>query len=255
MIQTSFFGNHRNFPEGKKLVSISRFTPSGAKVDFNALELAPHPELLKEYKKGDMSQSEYTKRYIEETLNPLDPKGIATKYKDCIFLCYEKTGDFCHRHIVSDWLRSANIHVEEVVDHIKIAVVGSRGFSDYKYFKTVMDKLVSNYKSYSFVSGGAKNCADELAEIYAKEKGIEVIVHKPDWRPNGIYDNGAGFKRNVLIWDEIGENGIGIAFWDGVSEGTKHSFSISKQQNKTLYVVEYKSGKIYKANQREINEK
>ena len=25
---------------------------------------------------------------------------------DIILLCYEKSGDFCHRHIVADWIES-----------------------------------------------------------------------------------------------------------------------------------------------------
>jgi hypothetical protein len=31
------------------------------------------------------------------------------------YLCYEKPQDFCHRHLVSDWMRSVGINIEEFV--------------------------------------------------------------------------------------------------------------------------------------------
>ena len=30
---------------------------------------------------------------------------------DCVLLCYEKSGDFCHRHLVANWL-SDNLGIE-----------------------------------------------------------------------------------------------------------------------------------------------
>ena len=34
--------------------------------------------------------------------------------RDCVLLCYEKSSDFCHRHLVADWLsKQLNISVEE----------------------------------------------------------------------------------------------------------------------------------------------
>ncbi len=237
MIQTSYFANYRNFPEGKKTVSISRFTPDGVNADSCAMELAPLPELLKEYKEGKIDEAGYTKRYIDEVLAPLNPKEIAKRYKNSIFLCYEKEGDFCHRHVLANWLLASGENVEEVTKHIRIAIVGSRGFGDYEYFKQVIDKLLGNYKSFSFVSGGADG-ADSFAHKYSEERGAGITVHKPDWSKG----KGAGFARNVKIWDDCD---IGVAFWDGESKGTSHSFKIAEKQNKKLYVVEYLTKKIY----------
>lgn len=238
MIQTSYFANHRNFPDGKRLVSVSRFTPEGVEADY-ALELAPQPQLLSEYKEGKVSEAEFKKQYISETLDLLDPKEVAKNYKDSIFLCYEKTGDFCHRNIIAEWLRSAGENIEEVVKSIRIAVVGSRGFKDFEYFKKIMDMLTSNYRSYSFVSGGAKSGADAFIEKYGKKNNVDVTVHLPDWDKNG---KSAGFIRNMDIWDD---SEIGVMFWDGLSKGTAHSLDIAKKQGKKLYVVEYLTKKIY----------
>jgi uncharacterized protein YeaO (DUF488 family) len=250
MIQTSYFANFRNFPENKKKISISRFTPKWFKEDYNALELAPSAELLKDYKDGLVDDAEYDKRYKKETLDKLDPKEIAKKYKDSIFLCYETDKEFCHRQLVANWLRENGENVEEVVKDIRIAIIGSRSFDNYEYFKKVISKLIKNYKNFSFVSGGAKG-ADLLAERYAKEFNIEIIVLPAKWyieskdpKTGEIiqkYDKSAGFKRNYEIW-KIAD--IGIAFWDGKSKGTSHSFDLAKKQNKKLYIANYKTKKI-----------
>ncbi len=238
MIQTSYFANHRHFPDGKKTVSISAFTPNGVNVDSYALELAPRPQLLKEYKEGIIDEAGYRKRYIDEVLVYLDPIDVSRRYKDCIFLCYEKTGEFCHRHIVSEWLSSAGVPVEEVMSTVNIAVVGSRDFQDYKYFVEIIDRLVSNYKNFTFVSGGAKSGADNMIERYCMEKGSEVVVHLPDWQTNG---KSAGFIRNKMIIDN---SDIGIAFWDGESRGTEHSIKLAIEQKKKFYVVNFVQKKI-----------
>ena len=33
-----------------------------------------------------------------------DFKEYNTSEHDCVLLCYEKPGDFCHRHILANWL-------------------------------------------------------------------------------------------------------------------------------------------------------
>lgn len=119
---------------------------------------------------------------------------------------------------------------------IKLAVVGSRGFNDYDLLEKVLDKLTFDV----IISGGAKG-ADKLAERYAIKRNIPLEVYHADWNPNGVYDASAGFKRNVTIWDKSSE---GVAFWDGKSEGTKHSFSLAKKQNKRLLVIDYVNKKV-----------
>ena len=56
----------------------------------------------------------YTKTFHERVLNKLDPRQVAQELSDdAVLMCYEKSGDFCHRHLVADWLRTAGIAVEE----------------------------------------------------------------------------------------------------------------------------------------------
>lgn len=109
-----------------------------------------------------------------------------------------------------------------------LAIVGSRGFNDYK----LLSDHVRLYKPSLIVSGGARG-ADKLAEQYAKEHNIEMLIIKPEW---DLYGNEAGFRRNI---DIINHADSVIAFWDGESKGTKHSISIAKY-NRPCEVVNYK---------------
>lgn len=123
---------------------------------------------------------------------------------------------------------------------IKIAVVGSRGFNNYSLFSTIMDRLVfKQTEPVCLVSGGAKG-ADAFAERYAKIHSLEMEVLLPDWDKHG---KSAGFKRNYDIWNS---SDIGIAFWDGVSKGTSHSFKIAREQKKELFVFDYNENKWFK---------
>ena len=152
MIQTSYFANWRNFPENKRKISISRFTPKWFEEDYNALELAPSKELLLETKAGNVSDAEYEERYMKETLSKLDPKEISKKYKDCIFLCYESPDDFCHRQLVAKWLSNSGEKIEEVVNEKNIFVGVENSFKENEFFVRVMDKLLSNYKNIIIIS-------------------------------------------------------------------------------------------------------
>lgn len=111
---------------------------------------------------------------------------------------------------------------------MKIAVIGSRSFNDYE----LLQKTLKQYQPECIVSGGAKG-ADVLAERYAKENNINLLVFKPEW---GRYGKIAGIKRNELI---INNSDMVIAFWDGVSKGTKSSIDIAKKNNKPLIIVNF----------------
>lgn len=101
---------------------------------------------------------------------------------------------------------------------MKIAVIGSRTFNDYKLLAAslhllgITDSAISN----EIISGGARG-ADRLAENFAENLGIKCTVIKPDW---GRYGKAAGIIRNQSIIDAAD---MVVAFWDGHSKGTKNS--------------------------------
>lgn len=138
MIQTSYFANIKNLPTGLKKVSISRFSPKWADIDSIAIELAPSKELLEKYKQGLITEEEYTVIYKKETLDKLDPFSIYRRYKNSIFLCYEKDSDFCHRKLVSDWLNKFGLISFEAKRELKIFINSDNN--------EIVESFIKNFK-------------------------------------------------------------------------------------------------------------
>lgn len=116
---------------------------------------------------------------------------------------------------------------------MKIAIVGSRTFKDYKLLK---DQVMHYLDLYShnfeyFISGGAVG-VDSMVQILAKEVGCCIKIYYPDWS----IGKSAGIKRNRKIIDNAD---VVIAFWDGKSRGTKNSIELAKSMNKVLFIVHY----------------
>jgi len=118
----------------------------------------------------------------------------------------------------------------------RLAVVGSRYFDDFELFVKVMDRLRLVKDIKAIISGGARG-ADAMAEHYAEVNKIPLTVFEAEW---GKYGKGAGYIRNKDIWDA---SDMGIAFWDGESKGTEHSFEIARKQNKQLLIFNYKKNR------------
>ena len=116
---------------------------------------------------------------------------------------------------------------------MKLAVVGSRGFDDYDLLKLKLDTIHSRRPISVIISGGAYG-ADSLAERWARENRLELLVFLPDWEQFG---KSAGYKRNIQI---IESADAVIAFWDGQSKGTQHSINLAKDKGKPLAVINYK---------------
>jgi predicted Rossmann fold nucleotide-binding protein DprA/Smf involved in DNA uptake len=109
---------------------------------------------------------------------------------------------------------------------IKLAVIGSRTFTDYKLLCLTLDK----YEISAIVSGGADG-ADSLGQRYAKDKGLKILIIYPNWNKDG---KSAGFKRNREIIEKCDKV---VAFWQNDSKGTANSISIAKELNKEVEVI------------------
>ena len=71
------------------------------------LTLAPSSELLREYKASEVTTKEYCKRFYKEVLESLDPFAVYKRLESYGFprlLCWERSGAFCHRHLVQEWI-------------------------------------------------------------------------------------------------------------------------------------------------------
>ncbi len=116
---------------------------------------------------------------------------------------------------------------------MNIGIVGGRDFKDYDLLKKTMDDYIVN-KSFltAIVSGGATG-ADTLAEQYAAEIDIEMIVYRPEREK---YRRNAPLMRNTQI---IEASDVVFAFWDGKSRGTLDSINKAKKFEKPLFIVNY----------------
>ena len=111
---------------------------------------------------------------------------------------------------------------------MKLAIVGSRTFTNYDLLeKTILENFnIGDIEQ--IISGGAIG-ADTLAEQFAKKYNIPIIIFKPDWS----FGKMAGLLRNN---DIIGASDTVIAFWDGVSKGTKNSIDIGYRLKKRVII-------------------
>ena len=107
MIYTSYFSNYRNFPQNFIPIGITRYPPKNWK-GINLDILAPSEELLKRYKNKEIDEYIFKKRYFKElsdkNLTSADVRQQLEELGNIILCCYEKPDDFCHRHLLAEWL-------------------------------------------------------------------------------------------------------------------------------------------------------
>lgn len=115
---------------------------------------------------------------------------------------------------------------------LRIAVVGSRGFDDYKLLSRVLDNFFEG-THFTLVCGMARG-ADLLGFKYAKRRGWDIEEYPAKWDEHG---KSAGYIRNELM-SRVSD--IVVAFWDGESKGTKHMITMSLENNCNLVVINYK---------------
>lgn len=121
---------------------------------------------------------------------------------------------------------------------LKLIIAGSRNFYNYILLESTLAKLLSKYddlpKQIEVVSGHALG-ADRLGEIWAKRHAIKVTTFPANWQLHG---KRAGYLRNI----EMAEYADAlVAFWDGMSKGTKHMIDIAKSKNLQVRVIKFES--------------
>jgi predicted Rossmann fold nucleotide-binding protein DprA/Smf involved in DNA uptake len=79
---------------------------------------------------------------------------------------------------------------------MRVAIVGSRGFSYGALIDRVVERLVELHGSDLVIVSGHAVGADRLAEESAARHGVRTAVFHPDWQQFG---RSAGFRRNALI--------------------------------------------------------
>jgi len=103
---------------------------------------------------------------------------------------------------------------------MKILICGSRSYEDYTHFCSQMTPYTG--LAHTIIHGGARG-ADSLADRWGKYYKMHIEVFKPNWDK---YGKRAGFMRNQEMIDTKPD--LVIAFWDGVSKGTRDTISRAK---------------------------
>lgn len=135
MIYTSYFAKIRDVPKNSICIAICAIVPSWWK-GLTYDKVAPPLKLLQAYKSNHDTDS-YTQAYTSQVLDKTSPKrvlreifrllppGVQQNLKHetggwwenpdyhVILLCYEKSSDFCHRHLLAEWLTENGIEVKE----------------------------------------------------------------------------------------------------------------------------------------------
>jgi hypothetical protein len=115
---------------------------------------------------------------------------------------------------------------------MKVGVIGTRRFEDYALMHATLNKINNKFKIDLIISGGAQG-ADSLAEKWADSYEIKTIIHKPDWSVG----KKAAAIRNIKI---VEDSDIIIAFWDGISKGTKMTIDMATKNKKPIFCIKFK---------------
>lgn len=130
---TGYYARHKHYLANELIpISISAYPPRWISDMKNYSLLSPGGFSVEQYKAGIATREESIKRF-KEYLSKLDKELVLrdlyllahdlpndtklhklenSDFKDIILCCYEKPLDYCHRHIVAEWL-SDTIKVEE----------------------------------------------------------------------------------------------------------------------------------------------
>lgn len=110
MIYTSYFNKLADLPDSIVPISICGKAPDW----YNGIQykkLAPKYSFFSEWKKNHDNQY-YIDHFKAEVLDQLDPGEVVRQLNELsgnqtvVLICYENPNEFCHRHLVADWLAS-----------------------------------------------------------------------------------------------------------------------------------------------------
>jgi len=114
---TTYYANVRNLPKDVVPISIAGWAPDGWK-GLEYKKLAPKKWFFDEWKKtGD--NDFYVKNFKKEVLDKLSANDVWNELRKLsggapfALVCYEKPTDFCHRHLVAEWLDENGYEIKE----------------------------------------------------------------------------------------------------------------------------------------------
>lgn len=120
-IYTSYFGKKKELEKnGITIVNIALYPPRWFRCS-SIKEVAPSYSILKNTKDDE----EYTQRYKAEILSKVSPEQLLNTIAslsnghDIALCCYEKPNEFCHRHLIADFLNANGADIKEYEDALQ----------------------------------------------------------------------------------------------------------------------------------------
>ena len=124
MIYTSYFAKLKSLPEHVVPISICGKAPDWYK-GLQYKKLAPKYDFFMKWKENH-DNDYYIKCFNEQVLDKLNYNDVIKELlvlvgnfkglnycPDICLICYEKPSDFCHRHLVANWLNKHGYECKE----------------------------------------------------------------------------------------------------------------------------------------------
>ena len=111
---TTYFGGLARLPSSIFPIAICLIPPK-TWTGRRYWKLAPTSAILDAWQKNH-DEDAYRRDFDSQILSKLDPartvaelRKMAGRGQEIALVCYEAPGEFCHRHLVADWLRKAGV--------------------------------------------------------------------------------------------------------------------------------------------------
>lgn len=134
MIYTSYFAKLKSLPDNIIPISICGKAPDWYK-GLQYKKLAPKYDFFMKWKENH-DNDYYVKCFNEQVLDKLNAEQVVKELDNLLLnqtitidyngdlkevprialICYEKPSDFCHRHLVADWLNKNGFECEEFTE-------------------------------------------------------------------------------------------------------------------------------------------
>lgn len=115
-IYTSYFAKAKKLPANLIQIAICQYKPEWFTGPCIRM-LAPSPTILHNYKctKDEAYYIGQFTAYLRslEFVKVMEAIEDVSEGRDAVLLCYERPEDFCHRHLVADWLTEHGQPCEE----------------------------------------------------------------------------------------------------------------------------------------------
>ena len=134
-IFTSYYGSKTLDRNRHFLVQVSNSAPKGFEPDVKWEEVVPDWDtLVKPSKDGEITEFTYRTRYNTQLQSSafsivLAFESIAKQAagKDIVLLCYEKPDDFCHRHVLAEWIKGWKTSFLSMVPEVELNTIDELG--------------------------------------------------------------------------------------------------------------------------------